>query len=134
MLEALVHAIAGQRADFKVLQVSVVATPRLRLFCRDDSFGALVRLVAKHNEGELLRVLRRVVLEELFSPHLQRVKGLFVADVENEEAAVCAAVEGLADRLVSFSTASVPDLQSHGRVLDSQRLCQEACFDRRLRV
>lgn len=52
-----------------------------------------VDLVAQHHKGEILGVSRAGLDQELVPPAVQSLEGVWCRDVENQDAAVGAAVE-----------------------------------------
>jgi hypothetical protein len=70
-----------------------------------------VNLVAEDNKGEVIRVARRGLDQELVSPAVQRIETLGVVHVVDKDAAVGASVEGDAERLEAFLAGGVPKLE-----------------------
>ena len=70
------------------------AAPLAQLALLHLAVALQVLLVAEDEEGEVLRVLRHALLEEVRSPALQILKALVVRDVADEDARLGPAVEG----------------------------------------
>lgn len=80
---------SGARTDLSVLQVD---------------------LVSEHDEGEVLRVTRACLDQELVPPAVQSLKGVWRCDVVDQHAAVGAPVERHAQRLKTLLSGCVPNL------------------------
>jgi len=69
-----------------------------------------IDLVPKHHEREVIRVSWGCLDQELVPPAVERIEALGVVDVEDEDAAIRATVEGNTQRLESFLSCCVPEL------------------------
>ena len=81
-LESLldVDGLLGRR--LKVGNVALGLAPGHGAFLRDHSLALLnVNLVAEHNKGEVFRVVRGSLDEELVAPRVERLEGLGVVDI-----------------------------------------------------
>ena len=90
--------------------VIVLAGPLLTLRSRNGTIVLLVKLVAKANEWEGLRVLRSRILIEAVPPAGERIERLLVRDVVDQGATIGTAIEGVTQRLELLLTGSVPNL------------------------
>lgn len=89
------------------------------LFLRDHApLLAHIDFVSQHHEGEGVRVAGRGLNEELVAPGVERLEGFGGVDVVDEDAAVCATVEGYAEGLEAFLTRGVPELEGDDAVVD----------------
>ena len=105
----------------------------LRRFCfRYPPFRLLVDLVAHDDEGEVVRVPRVGLRQELVAPGIQLLKRLFRRDVVHQHARVGAAVEGNTQGLKPFLARRVPNLQRHQFVVNHHFLRQKIRTNRRL--
>ena len=103
----------------KVRDVALGLTPGHCAFLGDLPLILLhIDLVAQHDEGEVLGVPGASLDEELVPPTVQSLERLGAVDVVNEDAAVCATVEGDTERLESLLSSSIPQLSTIGNILD----------------
>jgi hypothetical protein len=70
-----------------------------------------INLVAQHDKWEVLGISRTSLDQELVAPRIKVLECVGSSCVEDENAAISTAVEGNAERLESFLTSGVPDLQ-----------------------
>ncbi len=75
----------------------------------------LVDLVSDHHEGEVVRVARVRLGEELLSPAVELFKGLLRGDVMHQNAGIGTAVEGHTKTLESLLAGGIPNLRARRR-------------------
>lgn len=111
-------------ARLEVLIPAIVSAPLLgALF----GYGALsISLVSDDHEWEQIGVCWRCLRNEVALPEGEAFEGGLVADIEGEDAAVRATIEGKAEGVELLLTCRVPDLHSHLGVVDSNVLGLEA--------
>lgn len=72
--------------------------------------------------------------EELVAPGIEGLKGLGAVDIVHEDAAVCAAVEGHAERLEALLAGGIPELEGDDAIVDGYFFGEEVgayrCFVR----
>ena len=69
-----------------------------------------VDFVAQDHEGEVVRILRTSLDEELIAPVVEVLEGLCIIHVVDEHTAVCTAIKGDAETLETLLARCVPDL------------------------
>lgn len=70
-----------------------------------------VNLVSQHNEGEVFRIPGTGLDEKLISPTIEGFERVGGSNVKDQNAAVCASVEGHAEGLEPLLACRVPDLR-----------------------
>lgn len=109
--------------------VALRVAPGLETLGGDDTLVLEIDLVADDDEGEVVGVMRGSLDEELVSPAVEVLEGLGDVDVEDEDAAVSATVEGNTETLETLLTGSIPDLHGDDAVVDHDLLCEEISTD-----
>jgi len=127
LLEGLLHVQVALRGGLKVVDaLGLCPAPRLGFVVANESLGLrFVHFVAQHNEGEIFWVSRHGLDQELFSPTIQLLERLHIADVVHEHTRIGATVECHAQTLESFLSCSVPNLHSNELVINHDFLGQE---------
>ena len=124
-----IDALLG--AGFKVRHLASRLTILLCTLLTDHpSILAHIDLVAQHHEGETLRVAGRGLDQELITPAVECFEGFRAVDVVDQDAAVGTSVEGYSQGLETLLPGSVPKLEGHDAVVDSDFLGQKVGADR----
>jgi hypothetical protein len=86
-----------------------------RLKKREEAHHSLalldIHLVTNNNEGEVLRVPRRRLDQELVPPAIERLETLARVDVVHQDAAIRSTVEGDTEGLETLLAGCVPELE-----------------------
>jgi hypothetical protein len=136
-------AHASGEGDDSLWDVALLLAPGHGPLLGNDALGLLhVDLVADDDKGEVVRVPGRSLDQKLIAPGIQpsgrdhvswrstaaggasRLEGLGRVDVVDEDAAVCAAVEGDAEGLEALLAGRVPELHRDEPIVDHDLLGQ----------
>lgn len=67
-----------------------------------------IDLVAQHDKGKVVWVFRCRLDQKLIAPRVDRIKGLGIVDIVDEDAAIGASVESHTKRLEALLTCGIP--------------------------
>jgi hypothetical protein len=117
LLEGRLHSLSILSAGSQVLDLRMLGEELLDRWVLHLALLLAVDLVSDQDEGELLRLLRRSLVQEFSDPGLNVVKWLnrpwsysLVGDVVDQHAAISPSVEGSSQTPKFLLTGSVPDL------------------------
>lgn len=79
----------------------------------------------KAHEWKVFRVHRACLDQEFVPPAIKCVETLAIRDIETQNTAVGATVEGDSQRLEAFLSGGIPQLHRHQAVVDKDFLCKE---------
>lgn len=79
-----------------------------------------VNLVAEHHEGEVFRISRAGLDQELIPPAVECLEGVGCSHIEHQHTAVGSTIERNTQRLEPLLTSRVPDLDHHGQQKQKQ--------------
>lgn len=113
-LECLLDVDGLLGARLKVRNVTFTLAPCHGPLLRHHPLGLFdVNLVAQHDEGEVLGIMRTGLDQELVSPGVERLKRLGTVNVVYQHAAIGTAVKGHPQRLEALLPCRVPELLFH---------------------